>query len=117
MHRRKFLATTALAFPALLLGQTPSRRLRVAIVRTAGRGTSHAVEFAKLKDVEVTHICDVDDAHAAAAAAAVEKRGFKKPAAVRDFRQALEDKELDAISIATPNHWHTPAALIAIGTG
>src|SRR5688572_6012818 len=117
MHRRTFLATTALAFPALLIGQTPSRRVRVAVVGTAGRGTGHAVELAKLANVEVSHICDVDDAHAASAASAVEKKGFKRPATVRDFRSALEDKDLDAISIATPNHWHTPAALLAISAG
>jgi predicted dehydrogenase len=117
MQRRTFLATTALAFPAVLLGQTPSRRLRVAVVGTAGRGTSHAVELSKLADVEVSHICDVDDAHAAAAASAVEKRGFKRPATLRDFRAALEDRSVDAITIATPNHWHTPAALLAITAG
>jgi predicted dehydrogenase len=117
MHRRTFLATTALAFPALLIGQTPSRRIRVAVVGTSGRGTSHAVELAKLANVEVSHICDVDDAHAASAASAVEKKGFKRPATARDFRTALEDKNLDAISVATPNHWHTPAALLAISAG
>lgn len=117
MDRRQFLSTTALAFPAILLAQTPSRRIRVAVVGTSGRGTAHAVELAKLADVEVAYICDVDDAHAAAAAAAVEKRGFKKPATVRDFRKVLEEKDLDAVSIATPNHWHTPAALLALSAG
>src|SRR6478735_4969712 len=117
MRRRTFLATTALAFPAVLLGQAPSRRIRVAVVGSSGRGTSHAVELAKLADVEVSHICDVDDAKAASAASTVEKRGFKRPATVRDFRKALEDKSVDAISIATPNHWHTPAAILGITAG
>lgn len=117
MHRRQFLSTTALAFPAILLAQAPSRRIRVAVVGTAGRGTAHAVELAKLAGVEVAYICDVDDAHAASAAAAVEKKGFKKPATARDFRKVLEEKDLDAISIATPNHWHTPAALLAMSAG
>ena len=117
MRRRTFLATTALAFPAVLLGQAPSRRLRVAVVGTSGRGTEHAIEFAKLPDVEVSHICDVDDAKAASAASAVEKKGFKRPATLRDFRKALEDSSVDAISIATPNHWHTPAAILGITAG
>jgi predicted dehydrogenase len=117
MDRRHFLATTALAFPALLLGQTPSRKVRVAIVGTSGRGTAHALEFAKLSDVEVAYICDVDDAKANSAAATVEKRGFKKPKTLRDFREALDDKDLHAISVATPNHWHTPSALLAMSAG
>lgn len=117
MNRRAFLSTTALAFPALLLAQTPNRRVRVAVVGTAGRGTAHAVELAKLADVEVAYICDVDDAHAASAASAVEKRGFKRPVTIRDFRKALEDKEIDAIAGATPNHWHTPSALLAMTAG
>jgi predicted dehydrogenase len=117
MNRRSFLTTTSLAFPALLLGQAPSRQVRVAIVGSAGRGTAHAVELARLADVEVSYICDVDEAHAASAASAVEKRGFKKPKAIKDFREALEDRELDGISVATPNHWHTPSALLAMSAG
>ena len=117
MRRRTFLATTALAFPAVLLGQAPSRRLRVAVVGTSGRGTAHAVELAKLAGVEVSHVCDVDDAKTASAASAVEKKGFKRPATLRDFRKALEDSSVDAISIATPNHWHTPAAILGITAG
>ena len=116
MNRRSFLATTTLAFPAILLSQSPGRLVRVAVVGAAGRGTAHAVELSKLQDVEVTHICDVDEAHANAAAATVEKRGAKRPKTIRDFREALEDK-IDAISVATPNHWHTPAALLALSAG
>jgi len=123
MNRRHFLSTTAaaaataLASPALLLGQTPSRRVRVAVIGTSGRGTDHAVALTKLKDVEIAYVCDVDENHARSAAATVEKRGAKAPKTVRDFREILADKELDAVTIATPDHWHTPAALLAMSAG
>jgi predicted dehydrogenase len=117
MNRRRFLATSTLAFPALLLAQKPSRLVRVAVVGTAGRGTGHAVELSKLADVEVAYICDVDENHARSAAASVEKRGAKLPKTVRDFREILTDKDLDAISVATPDHWHAPSALLAMSAG
>src|SRR4051812_38288941 len=105
MNRRRFLsssaaaAASALAFPALLLGETPSKRVRVAVIGTSGRGTDHAVALTKLKDVEIAYVCDVDENHARSAAATVEERGAKAPKTVRDFREILEDKELDAVTI------------------
>lgn len=123
MNRRRFLSSTAaaaastLAFPSLLLGQKPSRRLRVAVIGTSGRGTDHAVALTQLADVEVAYVCDVDEAHARSAAAAVEKKGGKAPKTVKDFREILAEKDLDAVTIATPDHWHTPAALLALSAG
>jgi predicted dehydrogenase len=117
LSRRRFLATTALAFPALLLAQKPGRLVRVAIVGTSGRGTDHAMALAKLADVEIAYVCDVDEKKAGSAAAAVEKRTGKAPKIVRDFREILGEKELDAITVATPDHWHTPAALLALSAG
>ena len=119
MNRRRFLRTTAAAatFPALLRAQSPNATVRIAVVGTAGRGTEHAVGFSALKDVEVIAVCDVDEKHAASAAAAVEKKCGKAPRVVRDFREILGDKNLDAISIATPDHWHTPAARLALSAG
>lgn len=117
MNRRRFIAASSLAFPAVLLGQKPGRLVRVAVVGTSGRGTAHAVELAQLPDVEVAYICDVDDSNANSAAAAVQKKVGKTPKTVRDFRQVLGEKDLDAISVATPDHWHTPAALLAMSAG
>jgi predicted dehydrogenase len=117
MKRRQFLASTAIAMPALLLGQTPSRKLRVAVAGMGGRGTSHAIELARLPDVEVAYVCDPDEKRAAAAAAAVEKRGFTAPKTARDFRALLDDRSIDGLSVATPNHWHAPAALLAMSAG
>lgn len=117
MNRRRFLAASTLAFPALLLAQKPSRRVRIAVVGTSGRGTAHAVQLAQLSDVEVAYVCDADENNANSAAAAVEKKVGKAPKTVRDFRTILGEKDIDAISVASPDHWHTPMALLAMSSG
>jgi predicted dehydrogenase len=117
MNRRRFLAASSLAIPGVLLAQKPNRLIRVAVVGTSGRGTAHAVELAQVPDVEVAYICDVDEKNANAAAGTVQKKVGKLPRVLSDFRKALEDKELDAISIATPDHWHAPATFMALSAG
>ena len=117
MKRRTFLGLTTLAFPAILSAQSPARKVRIAVIGMGGRGTSHAVTLAKLANVEVSHVCDPDEKRAASAAAAVNKATGQTPSSVRDFRKVLEDSSVDAVSIATPNHWHAPAALLAMSAG
>src|SRR5207247_1265799 len=70
-----------------------------------------------LKDVQVTAVCDVDETAAGRAMRIVSEKTGKKPEYYRDFRKLLEDKAVDAVSIATPNHWHTLAALWAMQAG
>jgi predicted dehydrogenase len=91
--------------------------VRVGVIGIGGRGPSHISGFGRLPNVEVAAICDVDEAHLRKGAAQVEKAGWKKPQAFGDFRKMLEDKSIDAVSIATPNHWHTLMTILACQAG
>jgi predicted dehydrogenase len=96
-------------------------RTRLAVVGTGGRGTELARLFAQTADVAVTYVCDVDESRMNAAAKAVEpvakKVDVAAPKTVADFRKILDDKAVDAVVIATCNHWHAPAAILACTAG
>lgn len=121
-QRREFLKTGAKAAAAIvaarpLLEMSAPRsvlgandRVRVAIVGLRGRGESHIKAYGALPNVEIAALCDIDDRVMAQRLAEVQKMGFH-PATYKDIRKLLDDKSIDAISIATPHHWH---ALIAI---
>ncbi|MEX2403398.1 MAG: Gfo/Idh/MocA family oxidoreductase [Balneolales bacterium] len=127
MNRRKFIKmTTAASAAAGVLGSTanvakgasPNRKINVAIVGTNNRGRAHVRGFVNLPDVEVTYICDIDDEAMAKGLQAVEDGGQSNvPKGVNDFRRALEDDTVDAISFALPIHWHTPASILALKAG
>src|SRR5262249_48793586 len=70
-----------------------------------------------LPGAELACICDVDDQSIAKGLKAVEKRRANAPKTVKDFRKVLEDKSVDAITIATPDHWHAPMAIMALEAG
>lgn len=117
-NRRVFLgSSTALAGGALLVNPMTvvgsvlgaNDRLRIAVAGLNGRGKSHIGGWLGQKNVEIAYLIDPDEKVLARALGDVEKRtkGAQKPKGVKDIRTALEDKNLDAISIATPNHWHS----------
>ncbi len=114
LSRRQFIKTSAAASAAFstftIAGTKASGRvigandtIRIGVAGLKGRGGTHIGEFGKMKDVEITYLIDPDSRLFDS-----KLGGFKgnKPKTVQDVRQALDDKELDAISIATPNHWH-----------
>jgi len=82
-----------------------------------GRGMAHIEGLLGTSNVEVAYVCDVDRRALDRGAAAVEKKQGSVPKKVSDFRRMLEDKEVDAITIAVPNHWHAPAAILACAAG
>ena len=86
-------------------------RVRVGVCGIRSRGFEHVEAYSQLKNAEVTALCDVDENVIAKRVADMEKRGLAKPATFVDVRKLLDDKSIDAVSIATPNHWH---ALITI---
>lgn len=86
-------------------------RVRVAVCGVRSRGLDHLKAYARLQSVEVAALCDVDESVLARRLADAEKLGLAKPAGFVDVRKLLEDPSIDAVSIATPNHWH---ALIAV---
>jgi predicted dehydrogenase len=95
----------------------PSDMLRVAVVGVNGRGMAHVRDFSKRKDAQVVAICDVDENAFGKARSAVEKATGKAPTYQKDLRKLLEDKSIDIISVATPNHWHALAGIWSVQSG
>jgi predicted dehydrogenase len=123
--RREFLKTTAATglgaavarFPAVLTSGSPNEKLIVAVVGLNGRGVVHAQNFGRqMKNAEVAYLCDVD-ANVLAKAQKASAADARAPKAIGDFRRALDDKAVDVVSIAAPDHWHTPMAILAMKAG
>jgi len=89
----------------------PSERVRIAVVGINGRGREHIAQFARMPGVEVAYLVDPDTRVFESCCKIVEQAGGKRPTCVQDLRKALDDKELNAISIATCNHWHSLATV------
>ncbi|HZZ72774.1 MAG TPA: Gfo/Idh/MocA family oxidoreductase [Pirellulales bacterium] len=128
LSRRKFLQTTvaaSAAFSTFTIAGTKSSgkvlgandTIRIGVAGINGRGGSHIDEWKKMKGVEITYLIDPDSRIYGKRTKPLEAEGFHKPTCVADIRHALEDKELDAVSIATPNHWHSLIAIWACQAG
>ncbi len=96
---------------------SPSERLRVAVIGVGGRGGAHISEFTRLKDTEVVALCDADENKGGKRIEALKKSTRKDVKFFKDMRDLLDDKSIDAVSIATPNHWHSLAAIWAVQAG
>src|SRR4029079_5831456 len=81
--------------------------IRIGVAGTGGRGGSHMSGWTSEEKVQITYLIDPDTEKVEKAARTVEGRQKTKPKTVQDIRQALDDKELDAVSVATCNHWHS----------
>lgn len=92
-------------------------RMRVAVIGINGRGRDHIKGFMSQDNVEVATLCDVDNVVLQAGAKAFEEKYSKKVQTEQDLRKVYEDKSIDAVSIATPNHWHALAAIWACQAG
>lgn len=108
---------SAWAAPTLAREGSANDRIRLAVIGLNNRGLAHVDGFLAHPNVEVACVCDVAETALAPAVAAVEKRQGKRPRTERDLRRVLEDPQIDAVSIATPNHWHTPATVLACAAG
>ncbi len=114
MNRRSFLRKTLAAAATVTIAGTKSTgrvlgandTIRLGVAGLHGRGGSHVGGFAGMKGVQVTYLIDPDTRTFASRTKQVQARGGNTPQTVQDVRKALEDRNLDAISIATPNHWH-----------
>ena len=122
MRRRAFLKTTVgtaamCVNGTVLFGQdAPSNRVRVAVMgcHSRGRGFSLMKTLAGLPDVEIATVCDVDKRAMDAAAEEISKRTGKTPVKEADIRRVLEDRNVDGVVCAAPDHWHAPAALMTM---
>lgn len=123
ISRRSFLEGTgkgiAISAATLALGSAakaaPSRRVRHGIIGTGGQGKRHALGFSGQPDCELVALCDLDPERREKVAGLLP--GGVKPKLVEDFRELLDDASIDSVSIATPDHWHTPLALLALQAG
>ena len=129
--RRKFLKQAATGTAALsmtgmmstLSAKSYSRilganeKVTIGIMGVNSRGLALASTFAVQPDCEIISISDVDTRAADKCIATVDGLQQSRPKAIPDFRKALEDKDLDALIIAAPDHWHAPAAILASKAG
>ncbi|MEX0641063.1 MAG: Gfo/Idh/MocA family oxidoreductase [Pirellulales bacterium] len=119
----RFAAGAAIA-PFAIGGTKASGRIlgandtiRVAVAGINSRGGAHIDEFAKMKGVQVTYLVDPDSRLFKSRAESVKSRGGNVPKAVQDIRRALEDKDIDVVSVATCNHWHSLITIWACQAG
>ena len=117
--RRHFLSTTAagiaastLAAPAISRAAGANERVRVATIGCGNQGKGHIASLTTLDNVELAYVCDVDQKRLAEAVSA--SGGAE---GVGDFRRILDDNTIDGVTIAVPDHWHAPAALMALDAG
>jgi predicted dehydrogenase len=94
-----------------------NEKLRVSVMGVNSRGNALAQNFAFQNNCEVIHICDVDSRAIEKCTANVEKVQDVKPKGFTDFRKSLENKDVDILVVAAPDHWHAPAALLAMQAG
>jgi predicted dehydrogenase len=127
--RREFIKTGAAAGLGLGLAATlpswlradpppsPGNRVRLAVIGTNSRGLSHIESISGIEDTEIAYVCDVEDGALAKGMKEAAKTPRDHPKAIKDFRRALDDKNVDAVTIATPDHWHAPMAILALAAG
>src|SRR6266567_3724104 len=122
MNRRTFVgsmgmgaALSALSRPTLAKG--PNDQVVIGMIGVGNQGTGRLREFLRQSDVRIGAICDVDKSHLDRAIALVEQEKGYKPQAFGDFRRLLEVKEIDAVTVVTPDHWHAIPTVNAFEAG
>jgi predicted dehydrogenase len=119
--RRDFLKAGAFAAATIatsarkVLGAND--RVRVAVIGIRGRGWDHVKGYSTIPGVEIAYFCDIDENVTRKRLADAEQMGIPKPQTYVDVRQLLDDKNVDAVSIATPNHWHSLIGIWAAQAG
>ena len=128
--RREFLKTAGFSTAAITIGGIASgfsaesyrriigsnERISIAIMGVNSRGSAHAHNFSKFPEAEVNWLCDVEEGALKKGLEAL-KDAPRKPGIEKDIRKLLLRTDIDAISIATPDHWHAPATLLALAHG
>lgn len=122
MNRRYFLGTSASAISAAALAQnTPPAaapaRLVVGVMGMGGRGTAIGSLFAQQPGVTVAYVCDPDRTRLAAGVERIARNSERPPQGVADFRRMLDDRDVQIMVCAAPNHWHAPASILATAAG
>ncbi|MEL7587575.1 MAG: Gfo/Idh/MocA family oxidoreductase [Prolixibacteraceae bacterium] len=130
-NRRDFIKKTVLGTAALSVGGIihgfsaksyrnivgANERINMGVMGVNSRGLALAANFASQHNCKLICVSDVDSRAAEKCIAKIADITGSRPKAALDFRKALEDKEMDGIIVATPDHWHAPAALLAMKAG
>jgi predicted dehydrogenase len=125
--RREFIDTLALGAAGLAIGSTAKSygqilgsndRVNFAVIGLNGRAYAHLAALKANKDTaRISHVCDVDSTILHKFAGSVQREMGYAPAIDKDFRNILQEKDVDAITIATPEHWHAPMAIAGLQAG
>jgi len=123
MNRRDFITSTTLATAGITIlnfpvfgKNAPSNKVVAAVMGVNSRGAYLAECFAKLTNVEVAYLCDVEE-KAIANGLKPFTNATKKPAIIKDIRDLVNKNDFDALIIAAPDHWHAPAAILGVTHG
>ncbi|MEK6234554.1 MAG: Gfo/Idh/MocA family oxidoreductase, partial [Planctomycetales bacterium] len=124
-NRRTFLKRAGAGATALAISSQPNQaraaaneKITLGVIGCGGRGSGVAQQFAGEENCEVAYVCDPDERRAESLAKKLTgKRGNRRPESVADLRTILADRGVDAVLIATPDHWHAPAAILACDAG
>lgn len=114
--RRTFLASTAAVALTSTVSAAETDTVPIAVIGCGGMGTNHLKLLAANKRVKLAAVCEVDATRLVAAAKIATDAGHT-PKATKDLREVLDDKDIKAVWIATPDHWHAPAAILAADAG
>ena len=116
-NRRTFVRTVAMtaASASRILGAND--RVNVGVVGLGGRGRAHMQEWMTVPGSKITALCDVDQAALERGQALVSRNGGEKPTGYSDMRKLFEDKNVDAVSMPLPNHWHALSTIWACQAG
>lgn len=115
--RRTFLQASAISALAATRAWGSNDRINIAIVGVGSRGQAHIGAYAKQPDARIYALCDVDQANLERSQAAVKKLTGDSPKGYKDMRDVFADKEVHAVSMPLPNHWHALATIWACQAG
>ncbi len=122
LNRREFMKATVGAAATFTIVSQPkayaaNEKVVIGVMGLGGRGTYLAESFAQRPDAEIAYLCDADSRRFARAREAVEEAQNKRPKLVQDFRKILDDREVDVLVNATPDHWHGLGSIMACQAG
>lgn len=116
LTRRRFTLAT-LAAPAFLKASAAEDKINLAFIGPGGMGTNHIKTMCQRKDVIFSWVCDADSKRAAAAVKLIQELTGQSPRMTSDMRRVMDDKAVQAVLMATPDHWHAPGAILAANAG
>jgi len=116
LTRRRF-TLAAFAAPAFVKASGAADKINLAFIGPGGMGTNHIKTMCQRSDVIFSWVCDADSKRAAAAAKLIQELTGQTPKVASDMRQVMDDQAVQAVVMATPDHWHAPGAILAANAG